>query len=376
MKRAGGHIAFIIHSLKLGGSEKFFLNLVNNLYRRGHRPLVILLENENPLLGALDAGVKRVIVPRKFKYDLSVSFRIKKVLEAHHIQTVFCVEPYAFFLAKLANLFNNKVRYYLSLHNSLPIGFRKYFLEMSYLRLVQKTDRVIFICNYQRDYFSRIYLFRPGDSYVIHNGVDVDHFSPSAVQQELSAVQHSWRNDLGIQEHEKVILMIGRISPEKGHVFAIRALHFLHRQHGLQPHLVIVGTGSETLLSQLKELVHQLQLNAYVHFTGGQLEVRQYLLHSDIFVMTSVSETFSLAALEALSIGTPVSLTRIGGAAEMICSEDMGSLCTAKHIESIAGSWHQLLTGKYDRSAIRAKTMQMFSDKKMIDRYEEVLKSL
>ncbi|HSF44401.1 MAG TPA: glycosyltransferase family 4 protein [Chitinophagaceae bacterium] len=359
----------------MGGSEKFFISLVNNFYRRGYDPLVILLEEENPLLTALDNGIKCVLVNRKFKYDLSISRRIRKTLKEYGIQTVFCVEPYAFFLARMASFFDPQLRFFLSLHNSLPIGVKKYVLEMAYLRFFRKNDRAIFICNYQRDYFGSRYLFKPSHSSVIYNGVDTEHYSPAAAECQLDATQHAWRGRAGISKAEKAILMVGRISPEKGHVFAIQALHHLHSVEEIRAHLVIVGSGDNRLLEELKGLVGQYGLERYVHFEGGQGEVRHYLLHADVFVMTSVSETFSLAALEALSMGIPCSLTRIGGAPEMLVDDEMGSLCEARNIESIAASWKNIICRNRDRTLIRQMTVKSFSDKEMFDRYEEALKS-
>jgi glycosyltransferase involved in cell wall biosynthesis len=373
MKSSKREIAFIIHSLKIGGSEKFFISLVNNFFRRGYDPLVVLLEEENPLLIALDKGIKCVFLTRKFKYDLSVSKRIRSVLKEYGIQTVFCVEPYAFFLARLSTLFDKQFRFYLSLHNSLPIGLKKYFLEVSYLNLFRKEDSAIFICHYQHHYFRTHYFFRPQHAVVIHNGVDTEHFSPDAAKLELTPPHHDWRLRSGIGADDKVILMIGRISPEKGHVFAIRALENLHRKEQIRAHLVIVGNGDNRLMEELKVVVKSSGLEPFVHFEGGQSEVRHYHLHADVFVMTSVSETFSLAALEALSMGMPCSLTRIGGAPEMLVDDEMGVLCEARDIESISDSWKNIVCRKRDRSVIRQLTIQRFSDRVMFDRYEEVL---
>jgi glycosyltransferase involved in cell wall biosynthesis len=369
--KGNNRIAFVIHSLKIGGSERFFLDMVNELGRSGFNPLVVLLERQNPLIDQLNEGIERVVIPRRFKYDIFVSFKIKKLLSDKEVDRIFCVEPYSFFLSRLANYFNPVVRYYLSLHNSIPIGRKKYLLELLYLRFFRASDTAIFICHYQREYFLRKYLFSPLHAMVIYNGVDTDRYAPRAAERELTCEQLAWKSRLGIGEKEPVVLMIGRISLEKGHCFALRALKQLQIGHGIKAHLVIVGNGSSSLLADLKALSAGLGIERYVHFEGGQQEVRHYLLQADVFALTSVSETFSLAALEALSMGAPCSLTDVGGAAEMLTTQT-GDLCKARDITSIASSWAGLLMAGCNREYIRMNTVNRFSHAVMLSRYMSV----
>jgi len=367
MKEARERTAFVIHSLGVGGSEKFFLALVNGFQRAGCSPFVILLENENPLLSELDEGVERVILLRRFRYDLSVSARIRKLIEQKGIRKVFCVEPYSYFLSQLGFLFRNRPKFFLSLHNSIPTGLKKYLLETAYLRFFRRSDKAVFICNYQRLYFARKYFFRPVESAVVYNGIDTDHFSPCRARK-LPADLHRWRERLGISPEERVLITVGRISPEKGHAYAVNAMAHLHQAGQKDVHLVIVGGGDRQLEGKLRSMARERELQNYVHFEGGQREVRHYLLHADAFVLSSVSETFSLAALEAMSMGLPVSLTRIGGAEEMV-ERETGVLCTAADAYSMAGAWRDLLGRLWERQALRLRTEQQFSLQRMVDDY-------
>jgi glycosyltransferase involved in cell wall biosynthesis len=126
---------------------------------------------------------------------------------------------------------------------------------------------------------------------------------------------------------------------------------------------------------RLQQQVVQLGLHRYVHFTGPQIEIRHFLLHADGFVMTSLSETFSIAVLEALSMGIPCSVTRIGGAPELLTDINSGILCEPADVKSIASSWEQLLQRKKNNQAIRATTISRFSIDKMINGYKKILSS-
>lgn len=367
-------LAVVIHSLKIGGSERFTVNLVNGWISRGNRLLLILLESDNPLLSLLDPRVEVRVLNRKFRYDITLSFRIQQVLSSYSVEKVFCVEPYSFFLTRLASTFRSDNRkYFLSLHHSAPVKVGKYVMDIFFLRWFKKKDHVIFICANQQICFRKRYHFHPFNHTIIYNGIDTSFFSPEKIRCQLSAFQRNWRQYFDIKDHEQVIVMVGRISPEKGQRYAIEALSVLHKAFEIEAHLVIIGEGELALVRGLKEKVHAFRLESYIHFAGAQKEVRPFLLTSNLFTLTSVSETFSLAALEALSMGLPVSLTDVGGAKELIRHEQLGSLSRSMDPLSIAASWASILKRKSDRTFIRKWTIDHHREEDMVAAYMERL---
>lgn len=363
-------LAIVIHSLKVGGSEKFTLSLSNQFTNEGLSILLILLEKDNPLLVKLDPRIRYKIVNRRFKYDLSISIQISNILSRYNIRKVLCVEPYALFLTKLGDLIRFKKRsFYLSLHHS-NIHFNiNRIKDIVYLQFISKRDKVIFICHYQKLCFQKYYYFKPSIYSIIYNGIDVDYFSPKQTLLELSELSLSWRSQLGISDMEFVIVCIGRLSHEKGNKYAIRALNYLHKYFNIRAHLVFVGEGSEFLYKNLKTLTDELDLNMYIHFEGVKFDVRPYLLYSNLFTLTSLTETFSLAALEALSMGLPCSLTDVGGARELIVNEILGHWCKVADSFSIASSWASILKRDMDRKIIREWAIGHFGEQQMINDY-------
>ena len=367
-------MAIVIHSLKVGGSEKFVLSLTNKFSEKGLDILLILLEADNPLLINVDTRADYVIITRSFKYDLSLGFKISKLLTQKKIEKVLCVEPYSFFLTKLGGFFSNTRRsVFLSLHHSKPTRWKKQLMDIFFLKTISDTDHVIFICRYQQKCFSSSYFFTPNLAKVIYNGIDVEHFSPHRTISDLPKKKLDWRFRLGIPEYESAIISVGRISPEKGHRFAIDALDHLHRMHNIKAHLVIIGDGPEPLRNDLYGLAKRLQVAEQVHFEGTQFDVRPYLLSGDIFSLTSISETFSLAALEAMSMGLPCSLTDVGGASELIIDDKLGVLCKPEDALSIACSWSKLLSRNNDREYIRNWVINHYGEQNMIGNYIEEL---
>jgi glycosyltransferase involved in cell wall biosynthesis len=366
-------IAFVIHGLHVGGAEKFFVDLVNGFHSAGYKPIVIILDDYNSLIKEIHKDIRYILLPRKYKYDFSISLKIRRLLSKNEITKVFCVEGFSFFMAKYLFLFNQKITFYLSLHSTLPISRKRYYLDLVYLRFFQKADKVIFICEYQRRLFKSKYYFVPRNSRVIYNGINSDYFSRSRALQDIEQNNFNWRTQYGIPEHHKVVLMIGRISVEKRHIDAINALKTFHLKFNQSTHLVIVGDGSKEILNEINEALANSGIDNYVHMTGAKNDVRPYLYNANIFTLTSFSETFSIAALEALSMQLPCSLTNVGGAAEMLADGRLGVLSNPRDPESIALSWNILLENMPDPNSIRNYVEDNYTKEKMIANYIEYL---
>ena len=362
-------VAFLIHGLVVGGAEKFFISLVNHFYQSGHDPLVILLSDDNELFPEMDPGVNSIIIKRKYKYDLTIGRKIKAALNEHKIDTVFTVNIFSFFLMKLFFPFNRDKRFFLSLHSTIPATQKEHLLNYIYFRSISSRDKVLFICKAQKEYLGRKYFFHPKRSAVIYNGINTAFF---AVRNNKSLeARKKLREQLNIGETDKVIVKIARMFPEKGHTYGIDALKILHEKYNCKAHLVLVGSGDQQYEGEVKAYAAKSPVAGYIHFIAHQKDVRPYHHLSDAFTLTSYKiETFSLAALEAMSSGIPCSLTNIGGAAEMIF-ENTGTLSKAKDARSIAESWYNLLQKQFDPVALHDYVETNYSLDRMIANYEK-----
>lgn len=125
-------------------------------------------------------------------------------------------------------------------------------------------------------------------------GVDINKFYPS----EKKSIEKIRNN---INPGSFVIGYVGRISKEKNTSILLNAFKKLRDQRNL--HLLMVGDGSESI--EFKKLK-----NCTV--TGFVNNVYDYLRVMDVFVMPSLTETTSLATLEAMATGLPVIVTKVG----------------------------------------------------------------
>ncbi len=127
-------------------------------------------------------------------------------------------------------------------------------------------------------------------------GVDIERFSPPHNQRES-------KKRVGIKSEKTVIGYVGRVSKEKNVQLLLEAFQKLEQQENL--HLLIVGDGPKEMVKEFKKLKN-------CTLTGFVNNVQDYLRAMDIFVMPSLTETTSLATLEAMSTGLPVIVTKVG----------------------------------------------------------------
>jgi glycosyltransferase involved in cell wall biosynthesis len=127
-------------------------------------------------------------------------------------------------------------------------------------------------------------------------GVDIEKYCPS---------KDRWasKRKVGLEPEKMVIGYVGRVSKEKNVKALLEAFRKLPNQKDL--FLLIVGDGPQEQVQNFKEVKNCL-------VTGFVYNVEDYLQAMDLFVLPSLTETTSLATLEAMSTGLPVIATKIG----------------------------------------------------------------
>lgn len=142
--------------------------------------------------------------------------------------------------------------------------------------------------------------------------------------------------------------------------------------------LTIFGEGAMRL--NLEKLIAKLGLNESVLLMGMQSRevIAEKLKQSDCFVLTSRTETFGVAYIEAMSSGLPVIATKCGGP-ESFVTEENGVLVDIDSVEQTADAMQYMVNnaGQYDSQAISKKTKAMFSDmavaNQLIAYYQKVI---
>ena len=140
---------------------------------------------------------------------------------------------------------------------------------------------------------------------IVRLGVDTDMFAP-AKNKQASKLK------IKISKDKIVIGYCGRISKEKDLGTLLEAFETLKKKHS-NLYLLLVGDGEDDEKKRFNGLKD-------VKITGFKENVIQYYQAMDIFVLSSLTETTSLATMEALSCGIPVIVTPVGRVKEYVHS--------------------------------------------------------
>ncbi len=142
-------------------------------------------------------------------------------------------------------------------------------------------------------------------------------------------------------------------------------------------HLTICGQGEEE--GNLRKLIYDLKMENRIELAGirPREEIAQRLQQADCFVLASVSETFGVSYLEALSCGVPVIATRCGGP-ECFVNEHNGLMVEPDDVEGLSSAMLTMYCngGSYNRAAIAQEVRNHYSSQavaaRLMEQYEQL----
>ena len=160
--------------------------------------------------------------------------------------------------------------------------------------------------------FSQIFLlrFRYDKFIVISNFTRCELMQAGVVPENIAVVPcgvsvENFKNSHPLERDSNSLIVIGRLVPQKGHVYLFDALTYVRE---LVPEVKLHVVGDGPIRSQLEQYVRQKKLHNNVVFTGRITddEKRALLWSSSLFVSPSLQEGFGIVLLEAMACGLPI----------------------------------------------------------------------
>jgi glycosyltransferase involved in cell wall biosynthesis len=145
---------------------------------------------------------------------------------------------------------------------------------------------------------------------IVYNGVDFAKFA--FAEADAKAISRFKRG-------KKVVLFLGRLTEQKG---PVQFLHAAKEVLAAQPDTIFAIAGKGELLPLLVSMSISLGISQNVRFLGYLPEEEQRRIYkiADAYVMPSTSEPFGITALEAMSSGVPVIISKTSGVSEIVKS--------------------------------------------------------
>ena len=160
----------------------------------------------------------------------------------------------------------------------------------------------------------------------------------------------------------KSFFVAARLAEQKGLEHLVRAVHLLVSRSLNSFELVIGGDGPDR--QKLEDLVQSLGVSGNCRFLGAlnRAQVRERMQKCDVFVLSSLHETFGVVVGEAMACGKPVISTRCGGP-EFFVNEQNGVLVDVADPQALAGAMEDFIADRvsFDPQTVRASVVNRFS---------------
>ncbi len=174
------------------------------------------------------------------------------------------------------------------------------------------------------------------------------------------------------QGDERVLLHISNFRPVKRVLDVVKVFERVHER--IPSRLLLVGDGPDR--AQIEHYCRERHLCDAITFVGNLPVVEEILVGADLFMLPSETESFGLAALEALSCEVPVVATRVGGLPEVVVDGENGFLREVGDVEGMAEAAISLLENEERRSAFglaaRRRALDLFREEKVVGSYRAV----
>lgn len=343
MKQNALDIVHLVENLERGGLERCVIDLALAQVAAGHQCRVICLFEKGPLATELEReGVRVDACGKRSGFDLRALMRLRRLLKASPgavLHTHNAVAHYHGVLSayglRLGNIVNTR--------HGMGGSATSRRSEHRYRRAMPRTDYVVAVCEAARYRLQEDCVEPRRELLSIPNGIYGEKF-----QRANQAARVSLLQELGLPADSRVIGTVGRLAAVKDQATLVRALRSLRR--AIPAVLVIVGDGP--MREPLAALVAEEGLDAAVRLLGDRGDVAGLLAGFEVFALSSTSEGYSIALLEAAMSGLPIVATDVGGNHEIVRDRVAGRLVPPNDPEAMAAALLDVLGDRQRASSM------------------------
>ncbi len=354
-----------------GGAKTHVLSLVNSLRDKVSVRLICLTPGDF-YHEAKQSGLPVSLLEQKQRWDLSIVSELTGELAGADI--LHCHGARANFLAALVKR-HVEIPILTTLHSDYLRDFEdNLYKHLTYTPLnclsLRKMDYHVAVTETFRQMLIERN-FKSENIFTVYNGIDF-----SCVPNPETPIEE-FRTRWDIPSEAPLILSVGRLARIKRQDVLLKAAARLEDKHP-DAHYLIVGDGPQE--NSLHSLSERLKISDKVHFTGYLEDVESALCAADIAVLTSESESFPYALLEAARRKMAVVSTPVGGIPEMIIDSETGiTTAVGDHGELV-----QALTDLLKSTELRENlgnrlyehTRKNFSLEAMLDRHLTIYRTV
>jgi glycosyltransferase involved in cell wall biosynthesis len=319
-------VLFIVPALWVGGAERHLTTLLPRMDPARFTPSVVCIGDGAGLFAELPAaGIDaRALHLAKSQAARALRELVSIIREAR--PDVVVVRGYnAETLGRIAARVAGVEHAVVWVHNNTNIEPRGRVRRTVDRALDRWTSAYFGVAEAQRRYLADE-LGYPNDKIrIIRNGVDPARFNINTDRGVLV--------EFGFADHDPVVGIVGSLRPVKDHATLLRAARIVIDEMP-RVRFLVIGEGWDR--PQLMALSSELRITGNVHFTGMRSDITRLLCAIDVFTLTSITECFPMALLEAMACARPAVCTAVGGIPEIIDDGETGYLVPPKDPQQLA----------------------------------------
>ena len=309
-------------------------------------------------------GLRYVTLKRKNQFDISLIWRLRRLIRREKIDVIMSTLFYADFMAALVGKWAGAKAVFSWETISSPLWLVPRRLY-PYRTVIKLADRVVSVSQATAKWLVEERGVSPRQIDVIPYGVDLDRFK-KVNDPEL-------KKELGLPADAPIVGMVARLQPQKGHIYLFDAAEKILKE-APKTRFVLVGGGPDR--DKLEEMVRQKGLDKYFHFLGYRDDVPRVLRIFDIFTLPSLFEGLPNVVLEAMSCSLPVVATPVDGTKEAVVPGETGILVPTKDSAKLANALIALLKDPARAKQLgdngRKRVENEFSLQLQVSRFEDL----
>jgi glycosyltransferase involved in cell wall biosynthesis len=363
----------ILHTIETGGpggAESVLLALATRIDTSRFRSLVLLPQGGWLQSKLVQKGIPVFLAKSNTWYDLRLPRAMTRLVRQEKVHLIHSHLADQNFYSCLVGCLTRS-RTIVTYHGSpswSAADKQRGAIKLWFVR--HSADAVVVVSDYLKQSL-RDLKFPAKRIFRIYNGVDMGRFARSPIG--------GLRAELQCRNGTKLIGMVANLRESKGYEYFIQAARKVADTMP-QTRFVAIGEIDPGIGNRLQDLIRQLSLQDRFFFLGFREDVPDILNDLDLFVLTSVSEGFSLATVEAMAAGKPVIVTRSGGPQEIVEDGRTGCLTPPADPDALARKICELLANPERAATLaetaRAKAASAFTLERMIREYERLYKRL
>lgn len=303
-----------------GGVDRFLKSLIINIDKEKFENILICSNDfsfdnyKDLVLEFYQIDMQRNVSLR----DLVYIFKVRKLIKQIKPDIVYAHSSKAGVIARIADIgLKNKIIYN-------PHGWAFNMRCTTYKRLfyafIEKVcshlcDKIVCVSDSEKLSALRWQICKDCKIRVIYNGIDIDEYR--------NRIYRSSKTDLGIPESSFVVGMVGRIAEQKAPDIFVKVAEIV-KQRIQNAFFVIVGDGP--LLNEIKDQIHNSNLDSSFLITGWCSDPLEYSRFFDVSCLFSRWEAFGLVLAEYMLLRTPIVATKVDAIPNLIKDHENGLL--------------------------------------------------